>query len=410
MISTRAIIFFLFLGSLWGWVGCGEEDPVAEEVAEMMGGMTNDDTVSATQSLSLPEVPYTYRESILPAFMTESQLIYGFVEMSMVEEDNLPPEQPITDEGATLGRVLFYDKRLSANGEISCASCHQQRLGFSDPRKNSIGFDGKTTRRHAMSLVNSRYYRNGRFFWDEGAGSLEEQVVMPFLDEIEMGLSEEELIRIISSTSYYSALFQQAFGDTAVTTQRISTSLSQFVRSIVSYRTKYDEGRAKVTSVLEDFPNFNESENLGKQLFFRRFNDGFACFECHTTEGFVGTLRGPQNNGIDSEFGNDLGAFETYSDRPELKGSFKVPTLRNIGVTAPYMHDGRFRTLMDVINHYNEGVKDHPALSEFMKGADGRPFRLQLNEQEKQAMVDFLHTLTDHELNRDIKFSDPFQQ
>ena len=259
-----------------------------------------------------------------------------------------------------------------------------------------------------MSLVNARYYRRGRFFWDERAVSLEEQVLLPFFDPIEMGLEPDSLLDVVARIPYYADLFEQAFGNPEPSLDRLSSALSQFIRSIVSYRSKYDKGREQVNSSLTDFPNFNERENLGKRLFFQPRSEGFSCFECHATEGFVATPLGPQNNGLDASFGKDLGVFETFSSRPDLRGSFKIPTLRNIAVTAPYMHDGRFRTLMDVINHYNEGVQPHPELSPFMKGANGRPFQLGLNEQEKQALVDFLHTLTDRELNGDPMFSDPF--
>ena len=320
----------------------------------------------------------------------------------------MPESNPITDEGATLGRVLFYDRKLSANGTISCASCHLQEKGFSDPRRLSLGFEGEKTRRHAMSLVNSRYYRRGRFFWDERAASLEEQVVQPFFDEIEMGMTEDTLIARIEGSSYYSELFLQAFGSDEVNLDRIAKALAQFVRSIVSYRSKYDLGREQVSSATEEFPNFNSRENLGKRLFFQARSEGFSCFECHATEAFIGTPLGPQNNGLDASYTTDPGVFEAYTNRPDLRGSFKIPTLRNIALTAPYMHDGRFRSLMDVINHYDQGVQAHPQLSPFMKGADGRPFRLAMSQEEKQALVDFLHTLTDRELSSDPMYSDPF--
>ncbi|MEM6630782.1 MAG: cytochrome c peroxidase [Bacteroidota bacterium] len=363
---------------------------------------------SSVRTLQLPATPYPYSHISLPLYFSQNEVLKSFAETSLTNEDNLPPENPITDHGATLGRVLFYDQSLSANSQVSCASCHQQALGFSDPRRQSLGFAGKKTRRHAMALINVRYYRRARFLWDERASSLEEQVLLPFFDEIEMGLTPDSLVSIISRTSYYPSLFEKAFGSREITLERISLALAQFLRSIVSYRSKYDEGRMQVSSISDDFPNFTPSENLGKHLFLSRIKNGFSCFECHTTEGFIGTPVGPQNNGLDRRSGADRGAIESQPDRPGFEGSFKIPTLRNIALSAPYMHDGRFRTLMDVVNHYNQGIEAHPHLSSLLKASDGQPIRLELSEEEKQALVDFLHSLTDFALINDPMFTDPF--
>ena len=392
-----------------GLGGCSEEDinPSGEEEFPVQSGMPS--PTDPSRNPQLPETPFGYSSLRLPPYMAENEVLKSFAETSLTNEDNLPPENPITDEGATLGRVLFYDQTLSANREVSCASCHQQELGFSDPRKRSVGFAGEKTRRHAMSLVNSRYYRRGRFFWDERASSLEEQVLQPFFDEVEMGLMPDSLTAILSRSPFYPALFEHAFGSREITHKRIAQALAQFVRSIVSYRSKYDEGRSQVSSITDDFPNFTPSENQGKRLFIGRIKNGFSCFECHTTEGFVGTPAGPQNNGLDRSSVEDQGALEAFPNRKELEGSFKIPTLRNIALSAPYMHDGRLRTLMDVINHYDQGIASHPHLSPLLKGGDGLPVRLELAEDEKRALLDFLHTLTDYELIRDPMFADPFK-
>jgi len=357
-------------------------------------------------SLRLPTIPFQYANVELPPHMTQRATINRFFEQSILGSDNMPVDNPITDPGATLGRVLFYDKQLSANGTTSCASCHIQENGFSDPAVFSRGFDGGMTRRQSMTLVNTRYFVRGRFFWDERATSLEDQVLRPFLDPVEMGLDMDTLVEIISSQSYYPILFSQAFGDNEINPIRIARALAQFVRSIVSYRTQYDEGRAQVGSVLDDFPNFSSSENLGKSLFF---STRVSCFGCHTTEGFVSAPLIPQNNGLDIASGEDKGALETYPNRSRTDGAFKIPTLRNIAVTAPYMHDGRFKSLEEVINHYDSGVKAHPALSIFMLDNRGNIRRPELSREEQEALVNFLETLTDEPLNRDIRFSDPFK-
>lgn len=202
-------------------------------------------------------------------------------QFAAVESDNTPIDNPITDAGATLGRVLFYDKKLSANGTISCASCHQAEHGFSDPNVLSEGFEGGHTRRHSMGIVNARFYQTGKFFWDERAGTLEDQVLMPFQDEVEMGLTLSELVQIVTDQVYYPTLFQDTFGDETITSDRISKALAQFVRSLVSTTSKYDEGRSLVNSPLVDFPNFTQEENLGKQLFNSQNLIAPSCNACH---------------------------------------------------------------------------------------------------------------------------------
>lgn len=371
----------------------------------------NDATVMnsevSSSVLNLPEVPYDYSTLSLPSYflvdVPESAL-----PTSINGLDNTPDDNPVTNEGATLGRVLFYDKKLSANGTVSCASCHKQSHGFSDDHVLSLGFDGGTTGRHSMTLINARYYQRGRFFWDERAATLEEQVLMPFQDPVEMGLTLDELVNKVETQTYYPDLFESAFGTTEINADRISKALAQFVRSIVSHSSRYDEGRAMVSNPGANFPNFSEAENLGKALFFQTIpNGGGACFGCHTTEAFVSANPGPQNNGLDAESTTDLGAGGVFTN-PIFVGRFKTSTLRNIERTAPYMHDGRFATLEEVVEHYNSGIQAHPTLAPALTNTDGTPVQLNFSEEEKAALVAFLKTLTDTSLESDIKWSDPF--
>jgi cytochrome c peroxidase len=306
----------------------------------------------------------------------------------------------MTNDGATLGRVLFYDTNLSSNRTISCASCHKQNAGFSDPSVLSSGFAGGFTRRHSMSLLNTRYYQRGFFFWDERAATLEAQTLMPFQDPVEMGMTLTTLAQRVSEQSYYAALFTKAFGDNAVTTDRISKALAQFIRSIVSYQSKYDIGRAQVTEPGRLFPNFTTAENAGKQFFFQPVPAGGGCFGCHTTESFNSANGGPQNT--------DLGAFEAFPQNPGFRGRFKTSTLRNIELTAPYMHDGRFQTLEQVVEHYNSGVQAHQTLSNPLKDAGGNPIRLNMTATQKSNLVAFLKTLTDNSVATEAKWSNPF--
>lgn len=357
--------------------------------------------------LNLPDNPFDYANLNLPAHFTTN--VPGQpLPTSVNGLDNTPADNPITNNGATLGRVLFYDTKLSANGTIACASCHQQDKGFSDDAALSLGFNGGTTGRHSMTLINARFYQRGRFFWDERAATLEEQVLMPFQDPVEMGMTLEQVVDTVKAQSYYPELFVNAFGSDEIDSDKISKALAQFVRSIVSYSSKYDEGRAVSPAPGANFPNFTAEENLGKNLFFQTIpNGGGACFGCHTTEAFVSANPGPQNNGLDAISTTDIGAGAVFNN-PIFVGRFKTSSLRNIELTAPYMHDGRFSTLEEVVEHYNSGIQDHPTLSAALTDPNGDPVRLNLTEAEKAALVAFLKTLTDNSISTEVKWSNPF--
>jgi cytochrome c peroxidase len=358
-------------------------------------------------ALNLPSSPFDYASTSLPAHFTTNA--GGPLPTSIVGTDNTPNTNPITNHGATLGRVLFYDKNLSINRSISCASCHKQNLGFSDSAVLSKGFAGGLTRRHSMSLINARYYQRGRFFWDERATTLEEQVLMPFQDATEMGLTLTSLVQRVREQVYYKTLFTNAFGDTTLNSDRISRALSQFVRSIISYNSKYDVGRAAAPTPGANFTNFTAEENLGKNLFFASIpNGGGACFGCHTTEAFISANPGPTNNGLDAMSTTDRGAGEVFNN-PIFVGRFKTSTLRNIELTAPYMHDGRFKTLEEVVEHYNSGIKNHPTLAPALQDGTGNPVRLNFTAAQKAALVAFLKTLTDNSVSTNEKWSNPFK-
>ncbi|HKK88626.1 MAG TPA: cytochrome c peroxidase [Saprospiraceae bacterium] len=388
------LIYCLLLGFFVLLTSCSEEDHM-------------DEMLDTQSELNLPDEAYDYENLDLPSHFT-TNVAGQPLPTSVNGIDNTPTDNPVTNDGATLGRVLFYDKKLSANGTIACASCHKQEKGFSDDAVLSIGFEGEATGRHSMTLINARYYQRGRFFWDERAATLEEQVLMPFQDPVEMGMTLEQVVNAVEAQSYYPELFEKAFGSQEVNSDRIASALAQFVRSIVSYSSKYDEGRSMSPSPGGNFANFTAEENLGKNIFFQTIdNGGGACFGCHTTEAFVSANPGPQNNGLDSLSSSDLGAGEVFNN-PIFVGRFKTTTLRNIELTAPYMHDGRFSTLEEVVEHYNSGIKAHPTLSPALTDDNGAPVRLNLSESEKSALVAFLKTLTDHTVSNEIKWSDPF--
>ena len=348
--------------------------------------------------LDLPGAPFNYANIQLPAHLR----------LPNVEDaDNTPAGNPVTDAGATLGRVLFYDTRLSANQTIACASCHKHELAFTDEAPLSTGFEGGLTGRNSMSLAMARYYQNGHFFWDERAATLEEQTLMPIQDQTEMGLSLEELESRLANTEYYPPLFEDAFDSPEITSNKVALALSQFVRSMVSYQSRYDQARQTAPPGppgAAPWPDFTPEENLGKALFFDP-NRG-NCAACHGTEAFIAP--GPRNNGLDLVSEDEgLGG---VNGNPQDIGLFKVPSLRNVELTAPYMHDGRFEQLSEVIDHYDNGVQPHPNLSPQLRanGPNGPPRRLNLSPAERQALVAFLETLTDESFLADERWADPF--
>lgn len=350
-----------------------------------------------TDHLDLPFPAYNYSEVDWPDH---------FLEDAVLDLDNTPNNNPVTDDGATLGRVLFYDTALSANGTVACASCHGQDIGFSDDMQFSEGFEGGLTGRHSMSLANSRFYSNGHFFWDERADTLEDQVLMPIQDDVEMGMTLDELVEAVEGQPYYAELFRRAFGDDEITTDRISLALAQFVRSIVSYQTPFDEGMVATGDIMMPFPNYSAAENMGKALFFGPDGNCAVCHVGQDTPPMPGVP--PQNQAVffpTEAINNGLDA--QFDDEGAGGGRFKSSSLRNASLTAPYMHDGRFDSLEEVIEHYDNGVQMSPTLDPRLV-QNGQPQNLGLSDEEKSALVSFLETLTDEALQEDPKFSDPF--
>ncbi len=358
------------------------------------------DTTAA--ALLLPSAPFNYANPALPPYLLAPAITI---------QDNTPANNPITDAGATLGRVLFYDKRLSTNQSISCASCHQQQHGFADPRRFSVGYNGSVGTRNAMSLTDARYYGRKHFFWDERAATLEDQVLGPIQNPIEMGMTLPTLVARLNAEPYYTNLFALAFGGPTVTTNGISRALAQFVRSINSTNSKYDQG------IPVGFANFTPQENLGRQLFFGQTGRA-TCSKCHNTDVFAAA--NIFNNGLEFPY-VDKGVGGITGQAQDM-GLFKVPSLRNVELSAPYMHDGRFATLDQVVDFYDHGVVDNPNLSPPLRSPPGpppgpgqppgpppgSPLRLNLSPVEKAALVAFLKTLTDPSLASDPKLSDPF--
>lgn len=312
---------------------------------------------------------------------------------SVIATDNTPLANVTTDAGATLGRVLFYDRRLSVNDQVSCSSCHQQRFAFSDTARLSRGFAGGLTGRHSMGLANARFYQRGRFFWDERAATLEAQVLQPIVDATEMGMTLANATTKLTATSFYPALFQAAFGTPDITTDRVSRALAQFVRSMVSGTSRFDQ--AFVGAAPPNFAAVLTAEELaGQQL----FNGPAGCARCHGTNAFVSD--DIHNTGLDGII-TDVGAG---------RGRFKAPSLKNVAVRAPYMHDGRFQSLEQVVDFYNTGVQNNPDLDNRLRGpGPGAPVtRLNLSLAQRNQLVAFMRALTDTPFLTNPKYSDPF--
>ncbi|MEL6812177.1 MAG: cytochrome c peroxidase [Bacteroidota bacterium] len=318
---------------------------------------------------------------------------------------------PINDRTATLGRVLFYDKNLSSDGTIACASCHIQEHAFSDPSIQSVGVNGLTGR-HSMRLVNPRFAREEHFFWDERAETLEVQTTQPIKDHIEMGYSGthgdpamNDLIDHLESIDYYQTLFEFAFGDAEITETRMQLALAQFIRSIQSFDSRFDQGLVQVNHAGEPFPNYTMQENRGKQLFINTPFEGAGCADCHIPPEFSIHISS-QNNGVITVAGMP-GEIDLTNTR--------APSLRDLvnpdgELNSPLMHDGSFASLLEVVNHYNH-IPNNPEntnLDGRLIDANGEPQQLNLSENDKQALVAFLETLTGSDIYTNEKWSDPF--
>lgn len=327
-------------------------------------------------------------------------------------KNNEPANNRTTDAGATLGRVLFYDKNLSINNTIACASCHHQEFAFGDTVVQSKGYNGGFTGRHSMRLANARFGNENRFFWDERATSLENQTTQPIRDHVEMGFSGvsgnptfDSLLRKLSAIPYYTVLFTAAYGTSEITELRIQRALSQFVRSIQSFDSKYDVGRAQVNNDGQPFPNFTPQENMGKNLFLTPPPNGAGCQGCHRAPEFD-IDPGSRNNGVIGVIGDTTIVDLTITRSPSLRNL----TRNNGAVNGPMMHNGSFRTLDQVIGHYLQ-IPNNPNntnLDPRLRGPGGVPQNLPFTQAQRDALAAFLRTLSGSAVYTDVRWSNPF--
>ncbi|MBU6158811.1 MAG: cytochrome-c peroxidase [Bacteroidetes bacterium] len=366
-------------------------------------------------TISYPAVQETFGANIN---LSELQNYAAQSRPGYIMKDN-SGANPITDAKATLGRVLFYDKNLSINNTISCASCHQQQFAFSDPLIASKGVEGETTGRHSMRLINTRFGNELKFFWNERAASLEHQTTQPIQDHAEMGFSGQNgrpglsiLLGKLQNINYYKELFQFVYMDQQVTESRLQECLAQFVRSIQSFDSRFDTARMQAPNDGAHFQKFSSLENQGKQLFLQppnfngngqRISGGAGCAGCHRPPEFD-IDPNSRNNGIVGSISGNL----------KDLGNTRSPSLRDLTnnsgtVNSPMMHHGGNTTLRSVILHYNNIIRDpennnlDPRLT-----PGGVVQQLQLTDTEIDALITFLQTLSGNKVYTDKKWSDPF--
>ena len=309
---------------------------------------------------------------------------------------------------ATLGRVLFYDRNVSLNNAISCGSCHIQSHGFADKTQFSQGLNNGYTARNTLSLVSTP---NHNHFWDGRAGDYDTAVFMPVMNHVEMDMFNLNILPDkLSKLPYYSALFQSAFGTSEINVYRIRQALSSFVSNLNSFNNKFDQN------------NLNDFEKLGWQIFTGKGR----CYNCHNGQNLNGYSTDYENIGLDVNY-TDFGRGKITHNSND-NGKFNVPSLRNVAVSGPYMHDGRYKTLREVIDHYSEGIQNSTNLSWVFRDLPNSTLdslgsfpvssssclssfpvvKLSLTETEKKNLEAFLNSLTDESFITDPKFSNPF--
>jgi cytochrome c peroxidase len=384
---------FLFLLLLSILLSCS--DPAVEPVDELEGKTVAEQFGGRIDIHNLPN----YSNQDIPDYILQDNSKFN----------------PITNEGAILGRVLFYDKILSLDNSISCSSCHHQKFAFSDTAKVSRGVEGGVSIRHAMRLINARFSEEQKFFWDERAPNLELQTTMPIKDHAELGYSGkngrpdfDDMLAKLRNIRYYNELFELTFGDTVINELRVQKALAQFVRSIQSFDSKYDEGYN------QQFANFTASEMRGMNLFTTlpgvetvgeinvRRAGGVGCIFCHRPPEF--DIRpNTGNNGVVGVANNPGGIDITVT---------RAPTLRNLAnpdgiLNGPLMHDGSITSFDELIATIGK-MDPNPANTNLDPGINNG-FDLLITDQERDDLIAFLKTLSGKAVYTDERWSDPFE-
>lgn len=314
----------------------------------------------------------------------------------------IPSDNPMTVEGVELGRMLFYEKMLSGDNTMSCGSCHKQAFAFSDGLAVSKGIDGIAGHRSSMAIVNPLWDKN--FFWDGRVVSLEEQALGPIENPIELHQRLPDAVAKLEASNLYPIRFEAAFGDPTITPDRIAKAIAQFERRLISINSKYDKwDRGEIQLTTEELRGFVLMRHPEPGL------RGGNCSDCHKFNTMTDPEGDLRNNGVDMLV-DDIGLEGVTLDAND-KGKMKIPTLRNIALSPPYMHDGRFNTLEEVLDHYNEHtIRNHENVDDLIRSGYNNSIdsTLSLTEQEKSDIIAFLKTLTDEEFLTNPDFSDPF--
>ena len=359
-----------------------ENDPLADNLAANLRGSFR--VRQFLSSVPAPSAPKNRRPIELP----EKYTPFRFQMAATFPMPDLPMDNPLIEERVSLGQKLFQDPAFSKDNSISCLACHNPEKGFSDPRRFSIGIHGDPGTRNSMTLLNLAWKKS--FFWDGRATSLRQQVLMPVQEHDEMDESLTNVAKKLSSNPVYPPLFEKAFGSPQINPEKIALALEQFVLTLTSYRSKFDLAMAGLTQLTPE-------EQKGFELFMTEFEPrmgqrGADCFHCHG--GALFTDSQFHNNGLDISSADP--GLRKVTGRESDAGKFSTPTLRNVALTAPYMHDGRFKTLEEVIEHYSSGVQRSPTLDPNLSKHPTEG--MQLSRADKKALVAFLKTLTDTNL------------
>lgn len=379
-------------------------------------GCAADDGLAPADEFAPVREALTIEPTTLPNYAGVSYPAY-FPALAITREVVMPAGNPITNAGATLGRVLFFDRNLSRTNTLSCASCHFGSAAFGDTAQFSLGFDGvRRTGRHSMRLVNARFNEGGRYFWDRRAATLEAQTTQPIRDELELGFDAAHggfaaVQTKLSGLAYYPPLFTLAFGGATITEERVQRALAQYVRSLVSFGSRWDAGVATLPlpppppgappgtsgplNLLARVPGFTDEEFRGQQLYMQpKAAGGAGCQGCHVAPSFS-LIIASRTNGLD----------------PNQETVFRSPSLKNVAQSRRFMHDGRFASLEEVVEFYDSGIQFGAQLDNRLRDATlTGPQRLNLSATDKAALVAFLRTLTDPAIGTDPRFTDPFRR
>lgn len=330
---------------------------------------------------------YSGSQKNWPAPNLDEEAKAGFQDIGHLEKPIYPENNAYSTEKQKLGKILFFDPRMSVSRQIACASCHDPELGWTDGKRVSYGHDRKTGKRNAMPILNTAYYQH--LFWDGRAGSLEQQAVFPVQDQVEMNTALKAMVKNISKIKGYAPLFHEAFGTKKVTLERIQQAIATFERSILSRNSRFDafvQGNKKA---------LRDNELLGLHLFRTKAR----CINCHNTPLFSDNKFHNDGQTLLGSKMQDLGRY-TFTHNLQDVGKFRTPSLREVGITGPWMHHGNFPTLRDVVEYYNLGnpspIQRAAVVPDSLKryGTSSMLKKLNLNEEEKQALEAFLRAIS----------------